>query len=1505
MRLVSAKMKTMLAVIITTILGVGALSAQDVTERRGTMVLTEGRKYIVAFPQVWASPTEKPMPQPMQLLVSSKSKTTIRVQTPAGINDAARIDKEYTVEANKVLKIPVSTAYMNTESETRKGYGIMVTAKKPISVSTYQAWMGNGEMARHLPVEGWGKNYYSMNFYQDRYGNSSGYKYRPAQILLIADKDNTVVSYTPTVDTEGGIETPSVRKGATQTITLEKGETFLIKAKINEDQNKEWTTDLTSTWIRSNKPIGVVSGHTKVAIMRYPDVLPPTGMFAAEAHFVRSNVHDAMLPLEMAGKKFVTTPCMYTPTRVVGQASVEFGIDDDRGDVIRVIALEDGTTVKAMRQDGSGLLNKWILKKGETRLETALEVATYWESDKPILMGQYGKSYAKILPPAFSREPGKENKKGDAAQGHPTVESGMPMLQYIPSVDRWADYGVFNAPEGMDNFFNIVFKASEIGKIKVDGRSLTSAFGGAMRLLKGTEYGFIRTPIGAGDHFVEVTDPSVRWAAWNYGSLDGLQQGRAYGTPIAIDMTIPCDDSLAVTEELVCGDVKGEGKILPENTSCGSIFAVYPEDLNNYELIVDEEFSSGDKKVSFIVKVLDKTKDAVATVRVVSRSGKYVEKTYTYIADKISWTPSKLDFGTIPFNTPTSLTFTIKNEKTDRPVNIRKIRVLGGDQIFVTNPTGPIKLGPSESREITVTAQIKTSPLVVDTVLCELDCYNQKTVELRVRGEEPKIYVSDVDWGTIPAGSAGIQRVVTIQNGSRVVLNVTGFDETLLDGSNNGKFFDPVTMDGKPLKSAFPLAIPANGSYDFKVTYSPKGEVGKPHRADVPFYSNATSVDNIAVLTGSGNDVNVQAYSTPWVERVIDNVQKAQNINEYTQQITFENLGDQPVTYEAPVIRGTDASNFRIVDNGNVGTFPVQLVKGAANQSRYVTVAFVPTELANRAAERTYKAEIAFKTTGTDGNSKDVTASLEGTAWQPQVKGANLDFPGIMNVGDAASVLSIPISNEHFLGQSNPTSGTPAGTYNVVITDIKITDATTKFELLNAPTPANPWVIKPGEAPVELQVRFDPTTSGNFESNYVISTNVGTKGQAPYEPTYKITARVQGGEFAVVGSDAEQYVFNPTNMAIRIKHTENQTIRFNIAQPTGPDASRFVIVDQFVDVDPGKEVLVPVIFTPDFVTKLANGQSDLKDANNEWTKKAKTQGIMWRGNRFEAEVVVTDDRNATKTKTATLTGNGLFLETTNLIKDTYTVAPGGSVDIPVELSAIPENIDAVGMTELRVRLSWDPKLVRPRLNPADIITTGMQAEGWTVRPTPVNGKPTDASNSVEIDIWDERATPVALKNTTVPVFSVKFDAFLDKGAAGTFTSPLNIYSYTVDLDRSGDRKDYTLIRDIPGKVTITMPCASTTRLVSLGNFDYAVKPMRPNPVSNSGVISYSVGLTANTRIVLFNSMGQEVQTLINDKLQAGSYEMTVDFTNLPTGTYFYRVISGPFTSEPQTVTVVK
>jgi hypothetical protein len=1492
-------LKLVAAALLLVLASAGELLAQKSTESRGTMVLTEGRRYLVGFPQVQASATEKPMPQPMQLFISSKSKAKVRVQTPASINDAARIDKEYTVEANKVLRIPIPIGYMNQESESRKGYGIMVTSTKPISVSTYQAWMGNGELARHLPVEGWGKNYYSMNMYQDRYGTSgAGYKYRPSQILVIADKDNTVLSYTPTFDTEGGFETPSVRKGQTQTITLEKGETFLIKAKIDEAKNKEWETDLSGSWIRANKPIAVISGHVKCAVLRYPDVLPPTGMFAAEAHFVRSNVHDAMLPIEMAGTKFVTVPCMYTPLRNqgAGQAGAEIGIEDDRGDVIRVVALEDGTTVKSMRQGGDGLKNEWMLRKGETRI-VSRDFAVYWESDKPILMGQYGKSYAKVLPPGA-----RGSKEGEGTDGHPTVESGMPMLQYVPSADRWVEYGVFHSPEGMDNFFNIVFKASEIGKIKIDGRALTSAFGGAMRLLAGTEYAFIRTPIGTGDHYIESTDKNVRWAAWNYGSLDGLQQGRAYGTPISVDMTIPCDDSLAVVEEMVCGDVKAKGTILPEKSTCGSIFAVYPEELNNYILELDENFSSGDQEVNFLLKVEDKTKDATAIVRVVTRSGKYVEKTYTYIADKISWSPARVDFGTLAYNTPNSKTITIKNEKTDRPVLIKKLRVLAHGQVFQVSPEGPVTLGPSESRDFTVTATIQTAPLVVDTVLCELECYNQKTVELRVRGEEPQIFVSDVDWGTVPASSPGVERRVKILNGSKVELVVTGYQQNLLDGTGN--FFNPTTLDGKPLTSAFPLTIAGNGAFEFYVTYSPKGDATNNHRVDVPFYSNAKEVDSIAVLKGAGVTIDLDAVAAPWVERVLDNVQAAQNIKEYTQTIKFYNYGKQTITFSAPTIRGKDAANFRIVDNGTVGTFPIQLVGGGADESRSITLAFVPTELANRGAERNdYEAELVFPTNSAE--MPELVEKLNGTAWQPHVKGSDLDFPGTFNLGDAAQVLSIPIANISKDDESNPTSGNANGTYDVVITNIRIADQNTKFELLNAPTPQNPWRIKPGEQPMELQVRFDPQSSGTFSSPYVIETNVGTNGQAPYVPQYTITARVLGGEFTAVGSNGDQYVFNDKNLTVTVQHTENVTRRFSFNDVVeGADQSVFTVLPDavtgayFIDVAPGQKGVINVRFTPQQVTKVG--------ANQAWlgTPKATANSLTRRNNVYEGIVRVADEITK-KEQTATVSGNGLYLETTNKIAETYVVNPGKFVDVAVELEATPEALDNVGMTELRVRMNYDPRIVKPRLNAGDIITTGTQMEGWTVVNVSRNGAQSDALNNLEIDLADTRTVKASLSNSVnLPAFKVRFDAFLPT-KAGTYSSPIGLYTYWVDHNRSGERLDYTLFRDIPGKITVTLPCANVRRLAEFGRAISGVKPMRPNPVVNNGTINYSVGVAGPARIALYNAMGEEVAVLLNEWLESGNYELTADLSTLPNGTYYYQVVAGPYTSEPQSVTVVK
>jgi hypothetical protein len=353
-------------------------------------------------------------------------------------------------------------------------------------------------------------------------------------------------------------------------------------------------------------------------------------MFAAQAHFVRNNDHDAMHPVALAGKRFITVPCMYTAIRRVGQQIEDWGYDDDRGDVIRVIATEDNTTIRVMRKDGGALMSKFVIaKRGETRLDIALQDATYWESNKPILMAQYGKSYARILPPKVE-DPRGNDKHSDHAQGHPTVDAGMPMFQTVPPIERWVDYAAFDAPVGMDNFLNIVCNQADLGKIELDGRTLLDRYGNLVRRVSTSEYSTLRVQVTAGYHVMKSLDPSVRWMAWNYGSLDGLQQGRAYGTPVGIDMVQQCNDSIVVEDQRSCGNVKGQASIVSDDTTCGSLFAIAGSELTNYRCVVDSTLGATSRTATFALTVIDPSKDASAIVRITSRSGRYLERAYNY-----------------------------------------------------------------------------------------------------------------------------------------------------------------------------------------------------------------------------------------------------------------------------------------------------------------------------------------------------------------------------------------------------------------------------------------------------------------------------------------------------------------------------------------------------------------------------------------------------------------------------------------------------------------------------------------------------------------------------------------------------------------------------------------------------------------------------------------------------------------------------------------------------------
>jgi hypothetical protein len=49
-----------------------------------------------------------------------------------------------------------------------------------------------------------------------------------------------------------------------------------------------------------------------------------------------------------------------------------------------------------------------------------------------------------------------------------------------------------------------------------------------------------------------------------------------------------------------------------------------------------------------------------------------------------------------------------------------------------------------------------------------------------------------------------------------------------------------------------------------------------------------------------------------------------------------------------------------------------------------------------------------------------------------------------------------------------------------------------------------------------------------------------------------------------------------------------------------------------------------------------------------------------------------------------------------------------------------------------------------------------------------------------------------------------------------------------------------------------------------------------------------------TKLVIYDILGREIKTLVNEQLKPGTYEVDFDGTDLPSGVYFYKLITEGF-----------
>jgi hypothetical protein len=70
----------------------------------------------------------------------------------------------------------------------------------------------------------------------------------------------------------------------------------------------------------------------------------------------------------------------------------------------------------------------------------------------------------------------------------------------------------------------------------------------------------------------------------------------------------------------------------------------------------------------------------------------------------------------------------------------------------------------------------------------------------------------------------------------------------------------------------------------------------------------------------------------------------------------------------------------------------------------------------------------------------------------------------------------------------------------------------------------------------------------------------------------------------------------------------------------------------------------------------------------------------------------------------------------------------------------------------------------------------------------------------------------------------------------------------------------------------------------------------PNPFNPVTKIKYQVPASEFVKLVIYDILGREIKTLVNNKLEAGVYEYEFDASNLNSGVYFYRLQAGNYTN---------
>jgi mannosyl-glycoprotein endo-beta-N-acetylglucosaminidase len=177
----------------------------------------------------------------------------------------------------------------------------------------------------------------------------------------------------------------------------------------------------------------------------------------------------------------------------------------------------------------------------------------------------------------------------------------------------------------------------------------------------------------------------------------------------------------------------------------------------------------------------------------------------------------------------------------------------------------------------------------------------------------------------------------------------------------------------------------------------------------------------------------------------------------------------------------------------------------------------------------------------------------------------------------------------------------------------------------------------------------------------------------------------------------------------------------------------------------------------------------------------------------------------------------------------------------------------------------------------------------------------------EVRIWNVARSQYQIQNTMNTILSPEYYSTSDSGLVGYWrldegsgqtAEDLSIYSNTATLGTTSnpDASDPSWVQ--ANILIVNVEDESRNKFVPA---EFSLSQNYPNPFNPSTKIKFNIPSVETSRrdvfttLKVYDILGNEVATLVNEEKSAGSYEVNFDGTKLSSGAYIYKLKAGLFT----------